>query len=158
MVILVVGIWLIYPLMNQISDLNLKIGAKNEEISQAEKKINDLNTLKTEFSRFQNEVKQLAIAAPSEEQMPEILAQLEALAKKSGLEVNSIQPTTGTASNEVAINLSTKGSFTSTLLFLQNLEKNARPIQVRSINLGSAKLGETNILSTTFNLEILKAQ
>ena len=156
-VILVIAVWVIYPNLNQIKDLNIKLGAKDKEISQAKQKINNLNTLKSEFNRFQEVVKQLEIAAPSEAQMPEILVQLETLAKRSGMEIISIQPTTTKNNQEVAVNLATNGNFASTLLFLRNLEKNARPIQVKSFTLDSAKAGEGN-LSATFALGILKAK
>lgn len=156
--IIVIGFWGTYPMINQLKNVNLQNSAKQSEIKLAEAKINNLNTLKGEFSKFQNQVKLLSVAAPTEDQMPEILVQVESLAKKSGLEVSSIQPSKTVGAEEAGISLSTKGSFSATLNFLQNLENNARPVQVKSINVASAKTGEVVSLSTSYNLGFLKAQ
>jgi len=156
--IIVIGVWLTYPLLNQLKNVNLTLAAKNNEVKLMEDKINNLNTLKTDFNKYQTQVKFLAAALPTEDQMPEILVQTEALAKKSGLEVTSIQPGKTVSSGETGLNMSTKGSFSSTLDFLQNLEKNARPAQVKSMNISSSQAGDVTVVSTTFTLGFIKAQ
>jgi Tfp pilus assembly protein PilO len=82
--------------------------------------------------------------------------QLQALAQKSGLEINSIQPNT-TSTKSLAVNLSVKGGFANMLIFLQNLEKNIRIMQVKTVNLASSQKDNQTTVSATFGLEIVKA-
>lgn len=156
--IVVVGFWGTYPMITQLKDVNLANRAKAQEITLTESKINNLNTLKTDFQRFQTEVSMLSVVAPTTDQLPEILVQIETMAKKSGLEVSSIQPDKASSSSQTDVNLSVKGSFAATLSFLQNLEKNIRPAQVKSLTINSGKLGQSTSLTTNFSLGFLKAQ
>lgn len=144
------------PSVNNLKDASLKVAAKDNEINLINKKVNDLNTLKSEFTNFQNEVNVLSVAAPTTDQMPEILTQLQALAQKSGLEVNSIQPNTA-SSKSLAVNLSLRGGFPNMLIFLQNLEKNIRIMNIKTVNLASTQKDNQTTITATFGLEIVKA-
>ncbi|MCL5795162.1 MAG: type 4a pilus biogenesis protein PilO [Patescibacteria group bacterium] len=154
--ILLVGWFLLVPSVENLKNASLKVAAKDNEINAINKKVNDLNTLKSEFNNFQDEVNILSVAAPSTDQMPEILIQLQALAQKSGLEINSIQPNTA-STKSLAVNLGVKGGFPNMLIFLQNLEKNIRIMQVKTVNLASTQKDNQTTLTATFGLEIVKA-
>lgn len=158
LVILALGYFVILPMMSSLKEFNLKIAAKDQENSEMGQKISDLNSLKTEFNNAKQDVELLGLALPSSDQVPEILVQLETIANKSGMIISNLQP--GKSSSlGTAFNLTTQGNFSALDLFVNSLEKNLRPIQIKSMNLSSSTNSTGgSILNVTFSLDIFKVK
>lgn len=152
-----VAYFLINPAISQIRSLNIKLSARGEEISQMEAKLATLNSLETQFNQVQDQVKKLGLAAPSNDQIAEILVQLETIASDSGLTLASVQPIKESNQAAVSVNANLQGNYSGLIDFIKASEKNIRPINIKSINLASATEGEGSIVDCSLGLEILKA-
>lgn len=157
LVIVAVAIFLVRSTLQQIHTTNISLAARQNEIQNTQTKIDNLKSLKIQFEQSPTEFQRLEVAMPTGEQMPEIIEQIQTLASKSGLTVNSIQPITGIREDtEKPVNLTVRGSFKNLTDFIAASEKNVRPIVMRSVSFVGSESGEGEI-SATFGLNILKA-
>ncbi len=156
--ILAFGYFVTYPVLTSINQNTLANKAKAQEVTDAQTKLNNLNSLKSEFAKYQEQVKLLSVAAPSTAEMPEILTQLNTIAAKSGMVLGSVQPTTAQNSGAVSVNVSASGNFGACQSFLSNLEKNVRIVTVKSMNLTSSSAGESDLITANFSLDFIQAQ
>jgi Tfp pilus assembly protein PilO len=93
-----------------------------------------LSELQHQISKYQNQVNQLNIAAPSAADYPEVLVQLTALAAKSQVTLSSVLPSRAEdTAEEVPVTVTARGSYPQLLGFAQGIEKNLRPITVTSM-------------------------
>jgi len=158
-----VGYFVINPGITGLKDASIKLDAKTKEAADLSDKITTLNSLQSQFTQATDTVKKLGLAIPSTDQMPEIMVQIETMASESGLRVNSIQPAKVTAAGEqtaqssVPVTVSLQGDYPGLYAFLTKMEKDIRPMNIKSINIASATKEESSVVNFTLNLEILKA-
>lgn len=153
----VIAYFYLNPAISRLKDLNTKVAAKDKEINLLTDKINNLTQLQIKFNQNQAEVKELQLAAPSSDQVADILVELEAIGAKSGVKINSIQPSKDTQSSQVPVNVSVQGDYLALTNFVAATEKNIRPISIKSINLtSSAQAGGGVIINGNFSLNILR--
>lgn len=151
-IIIGLGYLVIQPLITTLKDLNTKIAARSEQITQMESKISNLKYLKGEFAKATADLDLLNIAIPKDSQMPEILMQLAQIAGKSGVQITSINPKSGEGEN---LSINTQGDFASISSFIENLEKNLRPITIRAISFTSSKNQEgVSTMTANISLEV----
>lgn len=117
----------------------------------------------------------LSLAMPLDAQVAEVLVQIETIASRAGMRITSISTSESASgakasagkSNEaggatnflgVPITLTAEGTFADLTKYAQILERNLRPILVKSINVGAATKSENqpagNALTTTFTIEM----
>lgn len=158
LIILAVAYFVINPSVGKIKDLNIKVNAKTIEVQKMQEKLDALELLKNKFNQSQEQVKKLGLAIPTENDMPEILVQLESMALKSGLKVNSIQPSKEGKKGVELINISMEGEYPPLVDFIDLTEKNIRLMTINSISLASAIQDEKTITNFTLELELLKGE
>lgn len=150
-VVIGLGYLVIQPTIIELKDLNIQIAAKVKQITTMTEKIDALKYLKAEFAKNTKDLELLGVIIPEDEQVPEILVQLSAIASKSAVQVTSITPkvTSGKSIFQIGVN----GDFSGISSFVDNLEKNSRPIAVQSVSFvpSAAKEGTA---SMTANLSI----
>ena len=157
-VIVGVAYFVINPSISGLKEVNAKIDAKNQEISTLKANINTLNTLKTQLEQAKDTANKLELAVPTKDDIPEILVQIENMAKDSGLKINSIQTTNEDTQGYVPISVSLQGDYIGFSKFLSELETNIRPMTIQTINMASAKQEEApNIINFTLGIEVLRA-
>ena len=159
-----VGYFVINPGISGLKDASVKLDAKAKEVTELNDKITTLKSLQSQFTQASDTVEKLQLAIPSTDQMPEIMVQIETMASESGLRVNSIQPAKETTAGNVAeskasvpVTVSLQGDYPGLYTFLTKMEKDIRPMNVKSINIATATKEETSVVNFTLNLEILKA-
>lgn len=157
LVIAAVAYFFINSYISQIKDLNIKLSARSDEITQMQSKIDALNSLKNDFSQNSDKAKKLGLALPSGDQIPEVLVQLETIANSSGLKVSSIMPAKENAKNALSLSLSLQGEYPGLVSFISSLEKNIRPVNIKTINLASVTKENQSSLNFTLGLELLKS-
>jgi Tfp pilus assembly protein PilO len=157
-VIIVVGYFLIAPSISALSDTENKIATSEANIKQYQNRIDTLTSLQTQVNQNADILKKISLAYPSNDQMPEILVQIENMARTSNLGVNTIQPTKSSTDLIVPINLSIQGDYIGFKAFLTKMENNIRTMNIKSINLSSSvKKDEGSMINATLNMEIVKA-
>lgn len=154
--IIVIAYFLIYPSITKIKDLNIKLGAKTEEISSMQDKITALGIMKSALLSQQTTANKLSLAVPSNDQMPELITELDSMANASGLKIGSILPSQESIKTATSISVGLKGDYSGLVRFLTLLENNIRPINVKTINLVSGTKDNASILSFTLGLQALK--
>lgn len=154
------GYLVINPKIAELRSLNNQISAKNLDITAMQEKINNLTILKQKFSESPGDVELLNLAVPKDSQIPEIIEEVTAMAGKSGLEVNAINPVVQqTSSGETEVSISVNGDYISFVNFSENLEKNIRPVTFKSVNIASQVQASGSIkLNATITLGFLTYQ
>lgn len=156
-VIVLVGFLLEKPQLLSLKEKNAQILARQQEISASQQKLSDLRTAASQLKAAEKELELLNLALPSDVGIPEVLVSVEAMVSRAGLTVNSITPasegekTTG----EVPVSVSASGSFAQLVSFTQILEKNLRPVKIKSIAIAASTAeGQTGV-SATYNITLL---
>lgn len=132
------GYLVIYPKISELKNLNTQIAAVNKDSINLQEKTSNLKILQSKFARASSDVELLKVALPADEQMAEIIQQLQTLASKSGMLVKSIRPSIGPVSDETLLAVSLEGTFSNLVTFSENLEKNVRPANIKSVNMASS--------------------
>jgi len=153
------------PLAEKIKLKNFDIAVKEEEYNLKKQKVDNLKEFSSILSSQKAKIDTISQALPSEEDIPEILTSINAMAASSGLRLVSFTPAAGQGETTAATN--TKGGSLSILpisltlsgtwgqvdSFLKNVESNIRPIQLKSISLGAGQAGPDPVLAVSIELE-----
>lgn len=158
--IILVGGWFYFikPTLAKIQVVNAQVSAKNGDIILANQKLGDLGKLKSQLESSKSAVDLLGIAMPSDPQVPEVLVQVEKIAADSNLKITSLSTSGSEGSDKelggVPITLNAEGTFGDLKTYNEILEKNLRPIRVKSISIGGASEGGDK-LTFSFSIEML---
>jgi len=131
-VLAVVVLWMLV-LSPKISDL----GEANDDLSAARSTLQttEAKLLEQQANRSQLTGRRAALAAagravPATSQIPELLRQLQRVAERSGVEINSLTPGTAAAATAgaqtIPLDLSISGSYGQTQAFMRGLDKLVR--------------------------------
>jgi len=157
LVILALGTWfLVWPEISKSQQIAKELlPSKVEELdllTQYTAKIKDLETLVANIdNQYGRSLSLLQQVLPTQANVPELIAQVDALTRKSGFEINSIDITESLSSGTVKkgapkavannplhlvnINLNVAGgSYPSFKILLDNIEKNIRLLDLSSIS------------------------
>jgi Tfp pilus assembly protein PilO len=138
---LTIGYFIIFPKIDELKLINTQIEAKNQNISEIQEKITNLNALKNEFTNNSGTLESVNLALADSSQLAEIIEQVTGISQKSGMNLKSIKPDSKQLNNELLINLSLQGDYSSLINFTENVEKNLRPISVKSISMSMSTDG-----------------
>ncbi len=169
--IVLLAIFVIWPLFSSVLELNKEVKERQKELSDLEKLIAKTQELSEDYQLMNSEINKFFLALPDKKEIPQLLIQFENLAVNNGLLFEAIQfvseqekdlgfGLTGSqenqdlktkAFNSSSVNLTVSGSYQAFKGYLSDLEKNIRVMDVKSINFGQE--GEAN---ESLNLEIFK--
>jgi Tfp pilus assembly protein PilO len=138
---LAIGYFVILPKIEELKLINIQIEAKNQNITEVQNKITNLNLLKNEFTNNSGTLEAVNLALADSSQLPEIIEQITSITQKSGMSLKSIKPDSKQINNELLVNLSLQGDFGSLITFTQNIEKNLRPITLKSVSMSMSTDG-----------------
>jgi len=157
------------PFLAKLNDLNAQLTASKKEYSQKEEKVKALSEIKNKAVSLKDELSLMQKALPKEADVPGILVATESIVGASGLSFSSFQPPTQekTSSaqtqsssvppeemgasqaaetmtqsegvNSLSFTLDLTGDYPQFLDFLRNVERNIRPIAIRTISISGAK-------------------
>lgn len=152
-IIVFVSLMFVKPLLIDIRQSNAQIKATDTQIEKAEAKIKKLEELRPQLSSAQEQINNLKVAMPAAQQIPEVLVMMEAIAGRVGMKITSVevQPSSNSG-NEVGVSLSATGTYDNLFKFTEVLEKNLRPIQIRSLGINSDEGGS---ISATVSLGVI---
>jgi Tfp pilus assembly protein PilO len=154
MVIALLGLLVVKPLVLDLKVTNAKIYAFKNQTEETNRKIDALRQLEPQLNAAKEQINALKIAMPAAQQIPEVLVMMEAIAKEVGMQISGIEVQPSGGNDEVGVSLSAKGNYTSLAKFCETLEQNVRPIQIRTLSLGSgSEKGE--IVSATVSLGVI---
>lgn len=141
-------------------DLDL---AEKSEIAQ------NLNERRREMDVLEQKLAEALTELPENKDVEELLAQLNDIGKKSGLEIARVEPGPETVGGgdffaRIPIKMSVSGNYHEIAMFLQEVSNMRRIVNVNNIKLDGAKLKNEKVvlnstfLATTFRFVEQKAQ
>jgi Tfp pilus assembly protein PilO len=155
-IVLIAFIALVFvkPMALRIREVNASVKAYDQQIKEANDKINALRSLQPQLEDKQSEIDALKVAMPAAQQIPEALVMMESIAKNAGLQITGVEIQPGKANNMVSVNVSGLGRYESLFKFTEVLERNIRPIQVQTLSVG--KSGDAgDMVSATVSLGLV---
>lgn len=141
-------------------DLDL---AEKSEIAQ------NLNERRREMDVLEQKLAEALTELPESKDLEELLAQLNDIGKKSGLEISKVEPGREATSGgeffaRIPIKMTVKGNYHEIAMFLQELANMRRIVNVNNIKLDGATVKsekvvlQSSFLATTFRFVTVKKQ
>ncbi len=162
---LVAGFLFNQYLIGPTSKLNTEIVQKEKELTELKKEQEILDVLKND-TNLKLDAQKIAVAFPTEKQIPELITQLENIAIDSGLAFKSIKPVEETEKTAISgtyqtLNLEVNilGKFENLKTYFNQIEKNVRLIEVTSLDLKKiSEKTQDNTLNIILRLKTYYAQ
>lgn len=157
LIVLVIGVFLIWPKYQDLRTLRLEIREKGAELQYKEKHFSNLKEISEELKKYQEELSKIDSILSSDPSLPSLFDFLQKASSQNGLILKNLGSFSITTSKEnpaikeIRLDFTLSGSYFSFKNFLLTLEKSARLIEVESISFSS--LGEKET-SPSFNLKI----
>lgn len=146
-VALVVLILVVIPKVSQLKDLSNQVESKKIEYDVGKIKVENASALASMISQYQIQAQTLGIALPSSGKAEDALVEISAASGAAGLRITSAEEQTDNKGN-LQVNLSTKGSYGSSVNFFGKLRDNLRPVKI--LNMSMTKVD--NDITTDFTL------
>jgi Tfp pilus assembly protein PilO len=151
---------LFWPAFVEVSDLRQELATWQDKLKETQDQKTKLVNLKQKYESLSNEEQKITEALPSQEDIPSLLVQVEALASQNGLILDSINlssleetkksktstqaspvPPVGTlevGSKPITIDLALSGNSGALKNFLKAVESNLRLMDVTSVSFGES--------------------
>lgn len=152
------GVFAIRPTTITIGNLVKEIDAKKKTLEVMNQKIDNLESAKALFEKESEKIKLIDDAIPSEPK-PDILAlQIEELAKKNNVSLNSLSiedtkilgDTEGGSDQDITLSINITGGYFGLINFSKDLENLRRPIKYDGITIAIFKEKDSESLLMTF--------
>lgn len=150
------AVWFILlPKLEVIRQTQTELTTLRAQVEAKTKELDSLRKLATQGGAVARTLELLAVAAPADPQIPELLIMVEAIASKSGLTLVNATPSVSTSGTK--LDLSLKGGYGSMASFFDLLNRNLRPAKVNNFSEVSqaAAPGETAETILSVGLEFV---
>lgn len=148
------AIFIVYPKYNEIPVKKDTADKLTQQDQRLQVKINKLNDL-VDFKEIVNEdLKLVNTALPSTDDIPLLLTEIQQISKGAGLDITNLTYAASTAdksgkANKVYVQLSANGNFNQTKVFISNLEKASRIIDISTLRFSSSETAQKTDLETS---------
>lgn len=149
------GFFAISPTLATIAKLNKEIEDNEFVYQQLEKKIIDLNSLKTQYANLENDLPAVLDALPTEANIPLLIAQIQSIAQSANIQIKKIQQFEvelfGLNKEKkkfysFTFSISGKGDNESISQFTQRLSNMQRVINVDTLGINKSSIAKTESL------------
>jgi len=147
---LFVLILFVIPKLSQLRELSNRVQDKKIEYQQGVSDIQSIASLTGLINQYKQQADALKVALPASSEAEDALSQLDAICRISNLAITSADVQSDEKGNLI-VDLSTKGSYESTISLLGKLKDNLRPVKISSLSMTKA---DGEILSD-FSLDFL---
>jgi len=128
--------------------------ALDSQLQEKSEIAQNLNERRREMDVLQQKLDEALSELPESADLDELLAQLNEIGRKSGLEISTVEPTpeeTAQIYVKIPIKMVLTGNYHEVAMFLQSLANLRRIVNVNNIQLGSPTLkAEKVVLNTSF--------
>lgn len=147
---IVIVIVYVVPKITALKDLSNNVAIKQQELQDGKNKVEALKkaTAIIKVARFEMET--LGISIPAKENADEAVSQIADAAGKAGLDVESIN-SSSSQEGSLALVVTSSGSFGNVTGFIENIEKNLRPVRITDYTVASSGDGKVD---ATINLSV----
>lgn len=150
---------MIQPLGEQIDQLRTRQEQLNRTLAEKQEIAQNLNERRKQMAQLEQRLAEALTQLPEKKDMEELLAQLNDIGRKSGLEISKVVPgqeTPATFFARIPIQMKVSGNYHEIAIFLQEVGNMRRIVNVNNIRLGGGNLKndkvilDSEFLATTF--------
>lgn len=134
---------------NLKADKALLAQKKGEELKLQSQK-DALEQAANDLVQYAPDLERLKLAFPATDQQVEALVQAQAITAKTGVTVTSLSPSKPKA-GDLPIAFGIKGSYSTIITFLRELNNNLRPIVVQTVNIVPGGDKDANVLTANIS-------
>jgi len=146
--------FLIQPEMEELDSIRQQLEAARGTLAEKQLIADNLNERRRDMDRLEQQLQEALIQLPEKKDTEDLLAQLNDVGKKSGLVISKIVPgteTTRTFFSEIPIGVSVTGNYHEIALFLQEISKLRRIVNVSELKLTTpVQRNDKVFLTSTF--------
>lgn len=137
--IVLVVIFLILPQWSNVTNLQSQINSTKAELSQKTDLAKKLDEMLSKYDEVFNKVQKVDFVVPKDSQRPELIVQLESLAKDNGLVLSSLEfseapKKEGEQLKTLNISLALAGTYEAFKNFILSAEQNLRIMDIESVS------------------------
>jgi type IV pilus assembly protein PilO len=157
----------IQPLQDLIAEQENQQRGLDRQLAEKQEIAQNLNERRREMDILEQKLAEALTELPEKKDIDELLAQLNDIGKKSGLEISRVEPggeTNATFFAKIPIKMSVSGNFHEIAMFMQEIANMRRIVNVNNIKLGTPVLKNDKVvlssefLATTFRFVDQAAQ
>lgn len=134
---------LIEPVRAEVDSLRIQQDAAEKTLAEKQQIADNLNERRKEMDLLEQRLQEALTQLPERKDIEDLLAQLNEVGKKSGLEIGAVQPGTESPRSfyaEIPIAVSVTGNYHEIALFLQEIGNLRRIVNVGKLKLGAPSL------------------
>jgi len=147
-------IFLVRPELGTLENQAAQQRALDSQLQEKSEIAQNLNERRREMDVLQQRLDEALSELPESADLDELLAQLNEIGRKSGLEISAVEPTPEEAAQiyvKIPIKMALTGNYHEIAMFLQSLANLRRIVNVNNLQLGSPTLkSEKVVLNSTF--------
>ncbi|MFT3842515.1 MAG: type 4a pilus biogenesis protein PilO [Myxococcaceae bacterium] len=145
---------LVSPEEDRITQLEQTKAALEVQLAEKKEIAQNLTERRKELDSLDQQLQEALTELPERKDIDELLAQLNDVGKKSGLEIAQVAPGNETNANfyaQIPIKMTVSGNYHEIALFMQEIANMRRIVNVNNIKLGQATMkGEKVVLTSDF--------
>ena len=147
-------IFLVRPELGTLENQAAQQRALDSQLQEKSEIAQNLNERRREMDVLQQKLDEALAELPESADIDELLAQLNEIGRKSGLEISAVEPAPEESAQiyvKIPIKMALTGNYHEIAMFLQSLANLRRIVNVNNIQLGAPTLrAEKVVLSTSF--------
>lgn len=146
----------IKPLEEQMETLHAEQRKLDLELAEKSEIAQNLNERRREMDVLEQKLAEALTELPENKDVEELLAQINDIGKKSGLEISRVEPSPETVGGgdffaRIPIKMAVSGNYHEIAMFLQEVANMRRIVNVNNIQLTGARMkNEKVVLNSTF--------
>ena len=150
---------LVMPVEDQIKIQIATQEALNRQLAEKQEIAQNLNERRREMDNLEQKLAEALTELPEKKDVEELLAQLNDIGKKSGLEIQTVEPGAEAAASfysQIPIRMAVSGNYHEIAMFMQEVANMRRIVNVNNIKMGDAQVRNEKVvlksefLATTF--------
>lgn len=154
LILITAGTWfgVIEALETEIESLISQQAALDQTYAEKKEVADNLVERRREMDQLEQRLQEALTELPERKEMDELLAQLNDVGKKSGLEITKVLPQAEASENfymRIPITMSVRGNYHELALFLQEVSQMKRIVNVNNIKLGTPALKNDKVVLTS---------
>jgi len=158
--------FLIEPLRSEVDSLKAQEEAAEKTLAEKQQIADNLNERRREMEQLEQKLQEALTQLPEKKDIEDLLAQLNDVGKKSGLDIGGVTPGAEGLKSfyaEIPITVSVSGNYHEIAMFLQEISNLRRIVNVGSLKLGSPTVRNEKVIlgaqfvATTFRFNQPKA-
>src|SRR5205823_7685944 len=121
----------------------------NRQLAEKQEIAQNLNERRREMDMLEQKLAEALTELPEQKDIRELLAQLNDIGKKSGLEISAVEPGAESPAqffSKIPIRMTVSGNYHEIAMFLQEVANMRRIVAVNNIKLGNGQLKNDKVV------------